>query len=51
MLTKLIGIFVIIYSVLDLIECYTLKKTVKNFTKDINKKKDNKIIEAVYEEE
>lgn len=51
MLTKLIGIFVIVYSVLDLIECYTLKRTVKTFTKDIKDNKDSKIIEAVYEEE
>ena len=31
---KLIGIFVIVYSVLDLIECYTLKKTVKSINKE-----------------
>lgn len=48
-LTKLIGIFTIIYSLLDLIECFTLKRTVKKFNKDI--KKNDKIIEAVYEEE
>lgn len=48
-LTKLIGVFTIIYSLLDLIECFTLKRTVKKFNKDI--KKNDKIIEAVYEEE
>lgn len=48
-LTKLIGIFTIIYSLLDLIECFTLKRTVKKFNNDI--KKNDKIIEAVYEEE
>jgi len=52
MLTKLIGIFVIVYSVLDLIECYTLNKSIKEVTKDPKKdKKDQKVIEAVYEEE
>ena len=54
MLTKLIGIFVIVYSVLDLIECYTLKKTVKNINKEEKndkKNKDVKVIEAVYKEE
>lgn len=49
MLTKLIGIFVIVYSILDLIECYTLKRTVKNVPKKTNK--NDNIIEAVYEEE
>lgn len=47
-MTKLIGISIIIYSILDIIECYTLKKTVK---KIINNKKEEKIIEAIYEEE
>lgn len=58
MLTKIIGIFIIIYSVLDLVECYTLKRTIKAVTKKSNNdKKENKndkdikVIEAVYEEE
>lgn len=52
MLTKLIGIFIIVYSVLDLIECYTLNKSIKEVTKNPKKdKKDQKVIEAVYEEE
>jgi len=52
MLTKLIGIFVIVYSVLDLIECYTLNKSIKEVIKNPkNDKKDQKVIEAVYEEE
>lgn len=50
-LTKIIGISVIIYSVIDLVECYTLKKTAKVFTKENKSKKDDKVIEAVYEEE
>ena len=48
-LTQIIGISIIIYSILDIVECYTLKKTVKEFDKI--KKDDNKVIEAVYEEE
>ena len=51
LLTKVIGISVIIYSILDLIECYTLKKTVKEFTNVTKGKNDTKVIEAVYEEE
>jgi uncharacterized membrane protein HdeD (DUF308 family) len=51
LLTKIIGISIIIYSILDLIECYTLKKTVKNFTNNSKNKKNDKVIEAVYEEE
>jgi uncharacterized membrane protein HdeD (DUF308 family) len=49
-ITKLIGIFLIIYSILDIIECYSIKKTVKTVEKKVNKDKDN-IIEAKYEEE
>ena len=48
LLTQVIGIFAIIYSVLDIIECYTLKKTVKEIKK--SSKDDKKVIEAVYEE-
>ena len=51
LLTKIIGISVIIYSILDLIECYTLKKTVKEFTNASKEKNDIKVIEAIYEEE
>ena len=50
-LTKIIGISVIIYSILDLVECYTLKKTMKEFTNVSKNKKDQNVIEAVYEEE
>lgn len=50
-LTQVIGISVIIYSILDLVECYTLKKTVKEFSQTNKTKKDDKVIEAVYEEE
>lgn len=58
-LTQFIGISVIIYSVLDLLECYTLKKAVKVYSKDApveekkskKRKDDKKIIEAEYEEE
>ena len=52
MLTKLIGIFIIVYSILDLLECYTLNKTVKKVVKKVDKNnKEQKVIEAVYEEE
>lgn len=47
-LTQIIGIFIIIYSVLDIIECHTLKKNVKQISKKV--KKEDNIIEAVYEE-
>ena len=50
-LTKIIGISVIIYSILDLVECYTLKKTMKEFTNVSKNKKDQNVLEAVYEEE
>ena len=42
-LTKLIGIFVIVYSLLDLVECHTLKKTVKDID---NTKEDNNFKES-----
>lgn len=50
-LTKIIGIFIIIYSVLDIIECHTLKKTVKTVEKEYKKDNKSKVIEAVYEED
>ena len=49
-LTQVIGISVIIYSAIDIIDCFTLKKAIKEESKT-SKKDDNKIIEAVYEEE
>lgn len=48
-LTQLIGIFLLIYSVLDVVECFTIKKAIKSINKE--NKKDKKVIEAVYEEE
>ncbi len=50
-LTKIIGLFILIYSVLDIIECHTLKKTVKTVEKTYKKNNKDNIIEAVYEEE
>lgn len=50
-LTKLIGVFLIIYSVLDIVECYTLKTTFKSVEKNVKKDKSENIIEAKYEEE
>lgn len=47
--TKLLGIFLIIYSILDIVECFSIKKAVK--AKDKIKKDNKKVIEAVYEEE
>lgn len=50
-ITKLIGLFIIIYSILDIVECFILNKNIKDITKDIKKefkkvtKKAKKIIE------
>lgn len=49
-ITKLVGIFLLIYSILDIIECFSIKKAVKLSVKE-TKKEDKKVIEAVYEEE
>lgn len=49
-LTQIIGASIMVYSVLDIVECFTLKKVVKDFT---NPRQDNnqvKVIEAEYEE-
>ena len=43
LITKVIGISIIIYSLLDLIECFTLRKSLKN-----NNKTDEKVIDAKY---
>ena len=48
-ITQLVGIFLLIYSTLDIIECFSIKKAVK--ARDKIKKDDKKVIEAVYEEE
>ena len=48
-LTQIIGASIMVYSVLDIVECFTLKKVVKDFT---NPRQDNnqvKVIEAEYE--
>ena len=52
-LTKLIGISILIYSILDLFECHLLNKTINKKEKKSKVKKENKetIIEAEYEEE
>lgn len=43
-LVQILGITIIIYSVLDLLECLSIKKAIKT------KEKENEIIEAEYEE-
>lgn len=48
-LTQIIGASIMVYSVLDIVECFTLKKVVKDFTKEPTKN-DVKVIEAQYEE-
>ncbi len=43
-LVQILGILIIIYSVLDLVECFAIKRIVKK------EEKDNQIIEAEYQE-
>ena len=61
-MTQLIGVSVIIYSIFDLIECFTLKQTMNEVgkvfedpqieeKKSKKKRKDKKLIEAKYEED
>ena len=45
-LVQILGVSIIIYSLLDLIECFTIRRVIKQ---DISKEK-NQIIEAEYEE-
>lgn len=51
-LTQIIGIFLIIYSVLDLVECYNLSKSYKSVKKENNNEKDAKstVIDVEYKE-
>lgn len=46
-ITKLIGLFIIIYSILDIVECVILNKNIKDIKKEVKKieKKAKKIIE------
>lgn len=50
-LTQIIGGFIIAYSILDIMECLSLKKTIKKVENEVKKDKKDNIIEAVYEEE
>lgn len=49
-LTQIIGASIMVYSVLDIVECFTLKKVVKDFTNPKQTNNDIKVIEANYEE-
>ena len=49
-LTQIIGASIMIYSVLDIVECFTLKKVVKDYTNPRQVRNDVKVIEAQYEE-
>lgn len=48
-LTQIIGASIMVYSVLDIVECFALKQVIKNAGK-AEKKTDVKVIEAQYEE-
>lgn len=48
-LTQIIGASIMVYSVLDIVECFALKKVIKSATNE-SKTKDVKVIEAQYEE-
>ena len=48
-LTQIIGVSIMIYSVLDIVECFTLKKVIKGNVKEA-KTNEIKVIEADYEE-
>lgn len=48
-LTQVIGISVIMYALIDLADCFTLRKIIKQ-TKTKNNDSEGKVIEAVYEE-
>ena len=48
-LTQVIGISVIMYALIDLADCFTLRKIIKK-TKTKNNDSEGKVIEAVYEE-
>lgn len=61
-MTQILGISLIVYSVLDLVECFTLKQTMNEVKKVIDEtsvsekkekknRKDKKLIEAKYEED
>ena len=49
-LTQLIGIALIVYSILDLVEVIFIKKTTKKIDILIEKKEDTKVIDAEYKE-
>ena len=48
-LTQIIGASIMVYSVLDIVECFTLKRVIKTATSE-PKTTDVKVIEAQYEE-
>lgn len=48
-LTQVIGVSVIMYALIDLADCFTLRKIIKQ-TKTKNNGNEGKVIEAVYEE-
>ena len=48
-LTQIIGASIMVYAVLDIVECFTIKKVIKSSIKESGKS-DIKVIEAKYEE-